>query len=217
MHLFRFLIVILVALVVSMGAAQDLELGAKIVQQGNTSGAAPCMACHGMDGAGMPGADFPRLAGKDADYLVKQIHDYRNETRISPVMLPIANALTDEEIVAASEYFAAQEAAYPSVEISDDDLELGRVLADEGNWDSYVPSCSSCHGPNGIGVGDAFPALIGQHAAYTVKQFDQWRADARHNDPFGMMHAVAVRLTDEEIAAVAAWYAHLGAASMEGE
>ena len=66
-------------------AAGDPQRGQTIVMQGDGSGA-PCLACHGMDGAGNDMGGFPRLAGMDAGYLIKQMQDYRSGARTSAIM-----------------------------------------------------------------------------------------------------------------------------------
>lgn len=201
---------ILALAVLPWGSSQDAELGLQIVQQGTPDGATPCIACHGIDGGGLPGTPFPRLAGLNMDYLVKQIHDFQAELRSDPSMTPVAMKLKPDEMAAVAAYFSAQ--AAPPLPPSDDalQLEVGRNIAERGIWSSYVPACASCHGPNGVGVGASFPALAGQNALYTVQQFNYWRASMRQNDPLHMMQAVVDRMTDEEIAAVAAYYQSLG-------
>ncbi len=55
----------------ALAAGGDPQRGAQLAMQGDGSGA-PCLACHGADGAGNDAAGFPRLAGLDADYLAKR-------------------------------------------------------------------------------------------------------------------------------------------------
>lgn len=66
---------------------------------------AACASCHGKDGGGQ--ASFPRLAGMNATYLLKQLGDFDSGTRANGVMQPIAKALTPEERVAITNYYAA--------------------------------------------------------------------------------------------------------------
>lgn len=199
------------------GSSQDAELGLQIVQQGTPGGATACFACHGIDGGGLPGTPFPRLTGLNVDYLIKQIRDFQADLRADPSMTPVAMNLNPDEIAAAAAYYSQQSA--PPLPPSEDaaELELGRQIAERGIWSSYVPACASCHGPNGVGVGDTFPALAGQNALYTVQQFNYWQAGTRHNDPLQMMHAVVSRMNDAEIAAVAAYYQSLGSEEPETE
>lgn len=65
----------------------------------------------------------------------------------------------------------------------------------------------TCHGPGGVGVGDAFPPLAGQPAAYLSGQLNAWRDGSRRNDPNDLMGHIAKSLTAEEITAVADYFA----------
>lgn len=201
---------VLAGTVLVWGTAQAAgvpEEGQKIVMQGDGSGA-PCLACHGMDGAGNDAGGFPRLAGLDAEYLAKQIRDYNAGTRISPIMQPNVDNLTEQQILDVAAYYASQPA--PEVEAPKADEEmmaLGEKLATRGDWSKHVPSCDSCHGPGNAGVGQSFPGIAGQHPSYIRQQLKAWQDGSRHNDPVQLMTAVAERLTDKEIEAVAAYLA----------
>ena len=187
----------------------DLHTGKALVLYGNKNGATACIECHGANGAGNAAAVFPRLAGMNADYLAKQIHDYRNGKRSDPVMQPIAKALSDAEIGEVVAYFAAQRVTTATVV---DDKALwaqGERIALTGFWDHDVPACISCHGPGGRGVGVHFPKLAGQHASYISKQLKAWRVGTRANDPQTLMKGIAQRLPENEVAAVAAYLASL--------
>lgn len=192
------------------GAALSQDVGKKIVTEGGSNGATACVACHGEDGAGNAAANYPRLSELTAAYMVRQLEAYRNGSRSSPIMAPIAAALTAEESQAVSEYYARQDAP---VKATTDDAELlarGRHLALEGDWDNEIPSCVSCHGPGGKGLGGAhFPALAGQHAGYITSQIQAWQNDERSNDADRLMQAISARLSEEQVQAVAAYFANL--------
>ena len=66
--------------------------------------------------------------------------------------------------------------------------------------------CVACHGADGIGKAPQYPNLQGQNAAYLEKQMRAFRSGER-TDPW--MSALARSLTDEEIAALSAWFAAL--------
>lgn len=87
---------------------------------------------------------------------------------------------------------------------------VGETLAINGDWSRSIPECVVCHGPGGVGVGDAFPPLAGQPERYLIAQFNAWRNGTRTNDPLDLMGHIARALTDEEIKAVSAYFAALG-------
>ena len=61
-----------------------------------------CMACHGADATGV--ADFPRLAGQHAKYVVKQLNYIQSLVRAAPVMHGIVKDLAPTEIQALAAY-----------------------------------------------------------------------------------------------------------------
>lgn len=198
------------ALLLLLGNAHALE-GRKIFAEGGSQpGAMPCVACHGADGAGMAAAGFPRLAGLPAPYVRKQLEDFKGGSRSNPVMQPVANALTDAEIEAVSQALAAMPGPVPqAVYRGDMPLNAAQKLAQQGAWERQIPACASCHGPAGTGVGDAFPPLAGQPAAYLAAQLMAWQNGTRHNDPNDLMGHIAKSLTAEEVQGVAQYFASL--------
>ncbi len=187
--------------------AGDPEKGKLIVTAGDGSGA-PCVACHGLDGAGNDLAGFPRLAGMDAGYLVKQVRDYRSGARKSAVMSPNVDDLNDDQIADVAAYYATLNTAPASLPSgSPGALALGEALTTKGDWDHYIVPCETCHGPGNVGVGSDFPKLAGQHPTYIKQQLKAWKTGTRNNDPNHLMLAIAKRLTETQIEAVAAWLA----------
>ncbi|NWD91873.1 c-type cytochrome, partial [Pseudomonas sp. K5002] len=172
------------ALLLMLGNAHALEGKNVYMQGGSQPGAAPCVACHGADGLGLAAAGFPRLAGLSAGYLRKQLQDFKSGARNSPVMQPLANALTEEEVSAVTRQLAAMPAPAPvPVHRSEMPTDAAQKIALQGAWERQIPACVSCHGPAGVGVGDGFPPLAGQSAAYLAAQLNAWRSGTRHNDP----------------------------------
>lgn len=67
--------------------------------------------------------------------------------------------------------------------------------------------CSHCHGENGVGAEPEVPNLAGQLSAYTYKQLQHYKAKGpRNHNP---MRRRVRRLSDQDMADVAAWYASL--------
>lgn len=65
-----------------------------------------CMSCHGKDGEGI--ADFPRLAGQHAKYVVKQLNFIQSLVRSAPVMHGIVKDLTPAEIQAVAAFVQSE-------------------------------------------------------------------------------------------------------------
>ena len=75
--------------------------------------AATCAACHGTDGAAVPGAAMVALAGYPKDALVSQMKAFRDGTRSATVMHQIARGYSDRQIEVLAGYFAARSASRP--------------------------------------------------------------------------------------------------------
>ena len=79
--------------------------GRKIFRDGvEADNVPPCAACHGDRGEG--NGEFPRLAGQHADYLKKQLEDFRSLVRNNDVMHTNTKDMTDREIEAVVSYLA---------------------------------------------------------------------------------------------------------------
>lgn len=169
--------------------------------------AAVCAACHAADG-NSPAADFPKLAGQNAGYLAKQLAEFKSGKRENEIMYPIAQELSEQDMLDLAAYFAEQEVAPGAV--AEDYLEAGRKLYRGGNAESGVPACMACHGPNGKGIPSAkWPMLSSQYSKYIESQLHKFANGERANDPNGMMRDIAKKMTDEEIKAVAAYVSGL--------
>src|SRR5688572_22481665 len=66
-----------------------------------------CAACHGPDG-NSTNADFPKLAGQQADYLIKSLQGYKAGTRKNPIMAPMATPLSQREIEDLAAFYSRQ-------------------------------------------------------------------------------------------------------------
>lgn len=206
-----------------------LAAGASAGEELATKGAPnvpACATCHGAKGEGQGAAGFPSLAGQSEGYLYKQLADFAAGRRKNQVMAPVAKAMNEAQMKAASAYFAGLAPPPRSPEASAAPIRTGaravtarpdtasaaagresagEKLARRGDWDNGIPACFACHGPAGQGVGAHFPAIAGQWSSYTARQLRDWKSGARANDPQGLMKSVAARLSDAQIDAVADW------------
>lgn len=181
--------------------APDLALGKKIAAE-------VCAACHGANGQSAASAN-PHLAGQHPEYLYKQLVDFKaNKDRKNAVMMSMAQPLSAQDMRSVAAHYAAQKPKTMGA-AKKDLVPLGQKLYRGGNATTGVPACSGCHGPNGAGIPAQYPRLAGQFAEYTVAQLKAFRTMERANDPNQMMRAVAARMTDQEIAAVAEYLAGL--------
>lgn len=170
---------------------------------------AVCARCHGADGTGRAlGGEAPDLTIQSAEYLEKTLHAYSDGHRLSGFMEPIASEMTDGQIKALADYFSSQPPQPAAAGPSDAALvEAGRRIASEGFPDRAIPGCATCHESAGAAVVSA-PSLSGQSETYLRRQLTAMRDYERGSTRFwNPMPAVARVLSDESIAAVAAFYA----------
>lgn len=191
-----------VSLALAAGTAHAVGNAAAGKEKATTLG---CVACHGEDG-NSPNPIWPKLAGQHPSYLAKQVAAFKAGDRKDDAMSPMAMIIaTDEDLADLSAHFASQ-ALQPGEPASVEQTLVGQQLFRGGNPATGVAACSACHGPTGLGNAPAsFPRVAGQHAPYVEKALKDYRAGVRASDPNQMMRGVAARLTDAEIAAVAAY------------
>jgi len=167
-----------------------------------------CSACHGADG-NSANPDWPKLAGQGEAYIIKQLHDFREDKRAEATMTPMAKGIaSDEDILNLAAYFSSQKQKPGTA--NKDKVAAGERIYRGGILASGVAACSGCHGPTGIGNPPAkFPRIAGQHAKYVIKQLKAFRVGKRSNDPGKMMRNVAAKMSDAEIEAVAEYVSGL--------
>lgn len=157
-----------------------------------------CLACHTADGSrGLPAN--PILQGQHAEYLVKQLKEFKAGTRANAIMSGMAGALSDEDMTNVAAFYASKQAK-PGAAKNKDLVVLGEKIYRGGIAAKQVPACAGCHSPNGAGIPAQYPRLGGQHADYTESQLNTFRAGTRGNS--AQMMAIAARMSDKEIKAV---------------
>ena len=169
-----------------------------------------CAACHAADG-NSPGGAYPKLAGQHAEYLYKQLVDFKAQpgktpARNNPIMAGMVAALNEQDMRNVSAYFASQ-TEKPGVARNKDTVPLGEKIYRGGIAEKGVPACASCHGPTGAGMPSQYPRLSGQWAEYTEAQLIAFRNETRGNN--APMHTIGGRLSDKEIKAVSDYVAGL--------
>lgn len=192
-----------------------LDTGHAVLADGLGNENAPpqeiCGTCHGLDGISRM-AKFPKLAGQKADYLERQIREFREGRRRndSGQMATVVTEISEEQIADVARYFSSLPPPAPQPgELDAASRERAETLFNAGDRLAGVPACRGCHGAgeqagNGRVEG---PHLTAQHEAYLAKQLRDFRSRARANDAGGVMRRVAARLSDADIAALARFLA----------
>jgi len=192
-------VVALAALFASPVMADEAKGPAKPdLAKGATISATVCGACHTNDGSrGLP--TYPILQGQHADYLVKQLIEFKSGKRDNAIMKGMASGLSDEDMRNVAAFYASK-TAKPGQSKKPATVALGQKIWRGGIAEKNVPACAGCHGPAGAGLPAQYPRLAGQHAEYAGAELGLFRSGQRANNP--AMMTIAARLSDAEIAAV---------------
>ena len=164
-----------------------------------------CFLCHGLEGESASPV-FPRLAGQHADYIAKQLADFKSGKRNSDTMKPQAEELTPAEMKSLGAFFQSKVVG-PRQAKDPELLAVGKYIFSRGNQFSGLPACASCHGAKGLGT-PQLPRLAGQHPRYIEDQLKQFNKRERTNDN-AIMHTIASKLSELETHAVAEYISTL--------
>ena len=193
-----------IILMLSNAYASDAKKGAALAQ-------GLCAACHASDGNSVIPAN-PILAGQHYTYLKNQLNYFQvkegedKAKRENAVMLGIASGLSSDDIDNLAAYYSQQKIK-PSYASNLELAKAGEVVYKAGDDSRGIPSCSSCHGPRGLGVPGQFPRISGQHATYTASTLKSYKNGSRANNK--QMMAISSRLTEAQINALAEYLAGL--------
>jgi cytochrome c553 len=173
-------------------SADQLARGKKIAET-------VCASCHGTDGNSVAAAN-PKIAGQHEEYLLGQLRAFKSGARANPIMMGMVAPLSEEEMRQVSIYFSVQ--TPKNGEASDENLaNQGRMIYRVGNKSAHLPACMACHGPNGQGIPNQFPRLSGQFSSYIYGQLQAFKEGTVRKQ--ATMQAIAQRMTDQEMKAVA--------------
>jgi cytochrome c553 len=163
-----------------------------------------CFLCHGMEGEAAS-ALYPRLAGQHAEYIAKQLSDFKSGKRKSDTMSGMVTDLTAEEMKALGAFFEQKKPSHSGR--TDADLAaVGRYIFTKGNQYSGVASHFL---PRPERLRNTATAAPGRAAAlYLENQLKQFNTRERNNDN-AVMHSIASKLTELEVKAVSSYISTL--------
>jgi len=161
--------------------------------------AAVCTACHGPNG-NSTNPDYPILAGQTWRYIYIELKDFKERRRNDPQMSPMAANLSDEDMIALGNFFAAQKQAPIPFKADAAKVEAGRKTSD-------AALCPMCHLGGFVGQNE-IPRVAGQWPQYIKKQLEDFKAKRRTNDA-GNMTSVAYGLTKRDIDNLAQYIGNL--------
>jgi cytochrome c553 len=159
-----------------------------------------CVDCHGPEG-NSTNPQYPILAGQSWRYIYIELKDFKEGRRSDPQMSPMAANLSQDDMVALGNYFAAQKQLPIKFRVDGAKVDAGRKTSD-------AVLCPMCHLGGFVGQNE-IPRVAGQWPQYVKKQLEDFRAKRRTNDA-GNMTSVAAGLSDQDIENLSQYIANLG-------
>lgn len=196
------------------GAAASILLGCALVATSVEAAppapppklTATCAACHGQDGnSGIP--MFPKIAGQQEEYIIKQLRDFQSGRRKSNVMAPVVATLSVDDMTTLARFYSKQKVK-PTPNGPKQSVAFGKLVYVDGDEETGLPACIGCHKAGGGGY-LLYPRLGGQHAQYVAQQLKSFASGDRANDVSHYMRVASQRMTEEELQSVANYLAGL--------
>ena len=120
-------------------------------------------------------------------------------------MTAMAQNLTPADMQNIALYLAQQPLKQPATAGQEKLVDLGQKIWRGGLPERNVPACAACHSANGAGLPGQYPVCRASSRC-TSKSSSLFRSGDRAND---VMHAIADRMSDADIKAVADYAAGL--------
>lgn len=219
--IFFFLLLPTIALTLNASAA-DIKAG--------QAKSATCSACHGSNGISAVDS-YPNLAGQHADYIIKQLQNFKSGERQNVMMASMAAALSDEDMADLAAYYTNfTRDGKPLAPTADDttvatevavpvrtapakvayvpDATAGKGLYELGDEARGITACIACHGKDGYSEVLINPNLAKQHPEYIEKQLNHFKDTSRKN---AIMNQISANLTAADIANIGAYFADTSA------
>lgn len=169
---------------------------AQVIEEGRNR-TVLCRTCHGKDGIAVKEL-VPNLAGQNPVYIVDQFQRFGDGRRYDYLMSGLAKSFSDEDKIKVALYYSTLKARAAG---GGDPALLSR------GEEIFTSTCSGCHGADGHGE-QGYARLAGQRPDYVLKMLQEFRdRTGRRSNPW--MTAVAIRLSDPQMQAVAAYIANL--------
>lgn len=166
---------------------------------------ARCQRCHGPHGNSSTTA-FPKLAGQNPAYLVKQMFNFAAGVRPAVVMQEALHGLSGPDLEDLARYYGRQHVG-PEPITDGAAVTRGMVVYHGAGKKGGASACVSCHGPYARG-GQMLPRLAGQHATYLEQSLLRFVGRQRPATQPGM-HASVDKLSLSQIRDVAHYLASI--------
>jgi cytochrome c553 len=169
---------------------------------------AACTGCHGKEGRAGPDGFYPRIAGKPAEYIYRQLKNFQETRRDYSVMTHMVRNLSDDYLKSIATYFSGLDLPYPAplpATAPVSELKRGEQLVKLGDPSRNIPACNQCHGEQMTGMLPATPGLLGLPRDYVNSQVGAWKEGTRKGQAPDCMNKVAKQLNADDLSAISSW------------
>ncbi len=177
-----------------------------------------CEKCHGYEGNSTH-SFYPKLAGQNKLYLLKQINAFRLGKRTHSVVKAILSEESNSKIGILTDYFSElipvtthSDIDYSNNSFTAISADVEPVILNKATVEQFIESgetiyqaCTGCHGLDGEGIAP-YPRLAGQQPEYLTKQLTKFRSGKRNSS---IMKIMSVNLSDGDIIALSLYLATL--------
>lgn len=161
-----------------------------------------CNKCHSENGVAED-SDDPNLAGQMASYTYKQLMDYKNGQRDERTMKKAVRKIGEADFVHLAAWYESLPAAPSMFKESD----VAEQLVYRGDPKRMLKPCATCHGRNGEGGQHDSARLTGASIGSFVAALEEFKEGDRSNDVYSRMRLISEQLTEDEMTALAEFYA----------
>jgi cytochrome c553 len=163
-----------------------------------------CARCHGAEQRRPVSGLVPVLHGQPSEFLLAALKSYADGTRLSGMMQPVAQELSDDAIEKLAAYYSSL--AVPE-NVRGERGANAEALATAGDPAAKIPACIGCHASTALAV---YPRLAGQNAPYMANRLRLWKAGLPpSSDNEAIMAPIARLLSDAQITELSDHFASL--------
>lgn len=209
----QLVLAVVVLLAPAVAHPQDLANGKDVY--------GPCASCHGANGEGGKGGEYPRLAGQPASFIIESLKAFQQRRRSNIPMFPYTEPreLSDRDMEDVAGYLVLIDLPTKPPEFKDTDSALDRLLAMERVL--VVPSvegdvakgealfakrCAKCHGDGALGKESrGAPRLVGQYPDYLQRRVQALQKLAKSRSGDDPMNGALKDLSAADVTDVLAW------------
>lgn len=157
-----------------------------------------CNNCHGVNGVSV-GESMPSIGGLPEAYLKTVMLQWKSGERYSATMGRLIKGYSEQQIADLAKHFAAKPWVPVVQKVDAKVLAQGKAASER---------CTTCHGDTGSQPDDPAetPMIHGQWAKYMELEMMKYRDNAVAM-PHRRMRGNSQRLKEEDVAAVAQYYA----------